>query len=122
MTAPKPDWTVIIYIAAPDENLKGPAFQLLFGQLPKIGSSEQVHVVVQLDSVGSPTRRFFVNVKGQEPVLIPDLSISGNVNMGSVAAFIDLVNFVKKNHEANHYLVVLNGHGHGVEDFPGNES
>lgn len=121
MSVPSLDWTVAIYIGAPDPSLQAPAFKLLFDELPKVGSSDRVHVVLQMDTTGSPARRVFVNVAGQLPPLVSD-PIDPDQNTGSVDAFVDFIKFVKANHEAKHYLVVLNGHGHGVEDFPGDEN
>jgi hypothetical protein len=115
------DWTVMLYIAAPDNNLLAANLALL-DQLGKIGSSDRVHVVVQIDTSALGARRFFVNVKGQAPPLVQDITLSSSQNTGSVEAFTDFVKFVKTNHEAKHYLVVLNGHGQGVRDFPGDES
>jgi len=111
----------MVYIAAPDDNLLAPNLTLL-DQLGRIGSSDRVHVVVQLDTSLMGARRFFVNIAGQTPTLVQDITLSPSQNTGSVAAFIDFVNFVKANHSAKHYLAVLNGHGHGVQDFPGDES
>jgi len=115
------DWTVMVYIAAPDDNLLVPNLTLL-DQLGKIGSSDRVHVVLQIDMSALGAKRFFVNIGGQSPTLVQDLTLPPRQNTGSIEAFIDFVNFVKANHEAKHYLAVLNGHGHGVQDFPGDES
>jgi hypothetical protein len=115
------DWAVMVYIAAPDDNLLA-ANLILLDQLAKIGSSDRVHVVLQIDTSISGARRFFVNLNGHSPTLVQDLTLPPIQNTGSVEAFLDFVKFVKANHEAKHYLVVLNGHGHGVQDFPGDES
>jgi hypothetical protein len=111
----------MVYIAAPDDNLLAPNLTLI-DQLGKIGSSDRVHVVVQIDTSILGAKRFFVNIGGQSPTLVQDLTLPTVQNTGSIEAFIDFVNFVKANHSAKHYLVVLNGHGHGVQDFPGDES
>jgi hypothetical protein len=115
------DWTVMVYIAAPDDNLLVPNLTLI-DQLGKIGSSDRVHVVVQIDTSKVGAERFFVNIAGKSPVLVQDKTLPTKQNTGSIEAFIGFVNFVKANHEAKHYLAVLNGHGHGVMDFPGDES
>jgi len=109
----------MIYIAAPDNSLIQPALSLP-DELQRIGSSDRVHLLLQIDTSALPASRFFVNVAGALPRLVSD-PIPAIQNTGSVEAFIDFVSFAKKNHEAKHYVVVLNGHALGVEDFPGNE-
>lgn len=115
------DWTVMVYIAAPDDNLVAANLTLL-DQLGKIGSSDRVHIVLQIDTSAFGARRFFINVKGQSQILVQDITLPPLQNTGSVDAFLNFVSFVKENHEAKHYLAVLNGHGNGVQDFPGDES
>ncbi len=120
MSTPTLDWTVMIYVAAPDRSLFTPAI-LLPDKLQEIGSSDRVHVVLQIDTFALPARRFFVNVAGQLPRLVP-ANIAPVQNTGSVKTFVDFVSWVKENHPAKHYLVIFNGHAVGVQDFPGDES
>jgi hypothetical protein len=120
MSTPTLDWTVMIYVAAPDRSLFTPAI-LLPDKLQAIGSSDRVHVVLQIDTFALPASRFFVNVAGQLPRLVP-ANIAPVQNTGSVKTFVDFVSWVKENHPAKHYLVIFNGHAQGVQDFPGDES
>ena len=120
MPTPTLDWTVMIYVAAPDSSLLKPAL-LLPDALQKIGSSDKVHVVLQIDTSPLDATRYFVNVAGEMPRLVQQL-IPKVQNTGSVKDFLDFVTWVRENHQARRYLVIFNGHGQGVQDFPGDES
>ncbi len=119
MATPNLEWTVMIYFAAPDQALTDVAFGHL-DNLQKLGSSDRVHVVGQLDTFTTPTAsRFFVKVGGG----LDQIDLPVNPNTGAVDDLVDFVKWVKDSgHEAKRYLLVLNGHGNGAEDFPGDES
>src|SRR6059058_4754031 len=108
MTTPNLDWTVMIYFAAPDQGLTDIAFGHIHA-LQKLGSTDRVHVVAQLDTFITPTAsRFFMKVGGG----LDQFDIPVNPNTGSVDDLVDFVKWVKEGgHEAQRYLLIMNGHG-----------
>src|SRR5260370_38313815 len=115
MTTPNLEWTVMIYFAA--DNDLTPFALTNFDQIQQIGSSQQVHILVQIDtSFPGFRKRLFVPIGGGEGTPL-DLE---QINTGSVAAFVDFVRWgINQGHKAKRYLIVLWGHGLGVVDFPG---
>ena len=80
MISPNLEWTVMIYFAAPDAALTDIAFAHI-DNLQKLGSTDQVHVVAQLDTFITPTAsRFFMKVGGG----LDQIDIPVNPNTGSV--------------------------------------
>jgi Clostripain family len=117
MTTPNLEWTVMIYMAA--DNDLAPFAIKNFDQIQQTGSTDKVHVLVQIDSpIPGLRMRTFIPIGGGQgtPVDIPD------INTGSVADFVNFVRWVDDGHRAKRYLIVLWGHGQGVSDFPGDEA
>ncbi len=118
MIAPLPEWTVMIYFAAPDGNLTVAAFNNL-ETINRVGSTDQVHILAQFDNSLTGTNRFVIPVGGGlgDPIPLDE------PNTGSVTDFVDFIKWgINGGHRAKRYLIVLWGHGNGVEDFPGDES
>ena len=113
---PKPSiasWTFMVYMDA-DNNLDAWAYESL-ALMEKIGSTEQVNVVVLWDGYYQPAYLYKV-VSGNHE-LIGSFPLNGKeVNMGDSRTLRTFVDFVAKNFRAQHYLLVLWNHG---DDFVG---
>jgi hypothetical protein len=113
---PKPSissWTFMVYMDA-DNNLDAWAYESL-ALMEKIGSTEQVNVVVLWDGYYQPAYLYKV-VSGNHE-LIGSFPLNGKeVDMGDSRTLRTFVDFVAKNFRAQHYLLVLWNHG---DDFVG---
>lgn len=129
-------WTVLVYQAG-DNDLED-ALIKDFNEMERIGSDDNLNIVVQLDrsprydtSNGdwSTTRRYYVTRDPQESFppdfttppnntirsqLIADL---GKVNMGDGNVLRDFLLWGIQNFPAQRYLVILSDHGAGVRPF-----
>ena len=116
-TGEKKDWTVMVYMAGND--LEKFALQD-FRQMAKIGSDQNVNIVVQLDrtagysgAMGNWTGTKRGLVKAGD---LPDRKWGKNIgeaNMGNADTLKDFVNWGMNQYQADNYAVVLWGHGDG---------
>ncbi len=111
------EWTVMVYMAG--NNLESYAIQD-FLELAAAGSDSKVNIVVQLDRTAgydssygnwTDTRRGLVQ-RGGTPNANWGTSI-GEVNMGSPNTLKSFVNWGTSTYKANHYALVMWGHGSG---------
>lgn len=106
-------WTVMVYMDA-DNNLDPWAY-VSMELLKRVGSTENVNVVVLWDGYSQPAYMYYVE-KGNIN-LIGEFELNGiEVNMGDWTTLKTFVNFVVKNFPAEHYLLVMWNHG---DDFTG---
>lgn len=113
-------WTVMVFLNAKN-NLEPFAFPN-FAQMASVGSTDEVHVLVQFgrpkkhyttESGGwSRTLRFRVE-RGMKPTVANALEDLGDVNMGAPQALVDFVRWSKANYPADRYMLVLWDHGQG---------
>ena len=119
------EWTILVYSAA-DNNLE--AYQVAdVDDMEKIGSTDNVDVVVQLDRgvkaegktdmdkrAWTGARRYHLQKDAEEGKLnSPVLGELGQVNMADPDVLTDFVEWGVKNYPAKNYLVVISDHGHG---------
>jgi hypothetical protein len=116
-------WLVMLYQDADDEILERDMF-IDLNEAEIIGSSDQLHIVAQLDRFASgsfdgdgnwsTTKRFYVTQDNDldhlGSVEIADL---GEVNMGSPEALIDFGTWAIQNYPADKYVLILSNHGAG---------
>jgi hypothetical protein len=103
------EWTLLVFMNG-DNNLD--SFGLKdFKEMEKIGSGDQLNIVVQYDqSHGKPAKRYLVHRKRSE--VLEDL---GEVDMGDIRVFTDFVKWGIEHYRAKHYAVVFWNHGTGWE-------
>jgi hypothetical protein len=107
-------WTVMVYLAGDNDLDKYGRADLR--EMKKVGSTEDVNIVVQFDSAGHhhETRRYFIKRAG---TLRDDLVISlGQTNTGDPQVLEDFVMWVFENYSAKKYLLVVWNHGNGWND------
>lgn len=115
-------WTVMVYQDADDQVLEQDILTD-FNEMELVGSSDQVHIVAQLDRFRgaysgdgnwTSARRYYVtrdsdlaNISSQ---LVADL---GEVNMADPATLVDFVTWSMSTFPADHYALILSDHGMG---------
>ncbi|MDQ3009118.1 MAG: clostripain-related cysteine peptidase [Acidobacteriota bacterium] len=107
------NWTVMVYFAA-DNDLDDVAFENL-RQMKQAGSNSKFNILAQLDTRGiGQTIRF--RIRDQRTTLDEDtLSVRDEINTGLGS---ELTNFVKwgmKQCPAEHYMLIIWGHGNGLQ-------
>lgn len=115
------EWTILVYMAA-DNNLELSALRDL-NEMEAAGSSERVHVVVQVDRALGETeadgdwtggRRYQIRGDADENVIASELLEElGEINMGDPQTLADFVAWGVQTYPANHTALVLWDHGAG---------
>ena len=113
VTSP-PDWTVMVYMDG-DNDLEYATWDDL-GEMESIGSTDEVKVVVQLDSYNDEgTYRYYVTGVEQGttyPYYSDDIvETLPEQNMADPDVLADFINWTITNYPAKHYLLVLWNHG-----------
>jgi hypothetical protein len=112
---PVAKWTVMVYFAA-DNDLEEEAIADL-KEMKKVGSTDEVNIVAQLDSRGrGKTFRFLI---GDDQTTL-DEDVVGElpeINTGDPRELTDFIVWGAKTYGAENYMLVLWGHGRGWEDL-----
>jgi hypothetical protein len=112
-------WTVMVYLDG-DNNLYDLAWSDL-GEMESVGSTDEVNIVVQLDSYSNPgTYRYYVTGAEQGstfPYYSADIvQTLPEQNMADPNVLANFINWATTNYPAEHYLLVLWNHGGGWRD------
>ena len=112
-------WTVMVYLDG-DNNLQDLAW-LDLGEMESVGSTDEVNIVVQLDSYSNPgTYRYYVTGVEQGstfPYYSADIvQTLPEQNMADPNVLANFINWATTNYPAEHYLLVLWNHGGGWRD------
>lgn len=112
----KSDWTFIVYLAA-DNDLDYFAYHNIKA-MSKVGSNENISIVVQLDRYGAHqyTKRLYVTKEVVYQVNVDDSSSQQKLNFGSPQTLIDCCQWAITQYPAHHYALVLWNHGTGILD------
>jgi len=108
----KKDWTFLVY-AAGDNDLSD--FTTLdIQEMEKVGSNDNVNIVVYLDQEGARanTKYLFVEKGYSNQVRI----FNKKLDSGHPDTLIDFFDWSMKNYPANHYALVFWNHGSGILD------
>ena len=110
MTMPRAKWTFMLYMAG-DNNLSS-AGDADLAELRQVGSTPEVHVVVEFDNAGSQgTRRFHIQQGGKAERVVT----LGETDSGQPQTLIDFVVWATTEYPAERYALVLWNHGCGWE-------
>jgi len=117
---PVAKWTVMVYFAA-DNDLEEKALADL-KEMKKVGSTDKVNIVAQLDSRGrGNTFRF--RLRDEQTTLDEDVDVDPllgplpEINTGDPRELTDFIVWGAKKYQAENYMLVLWGHGRGWEDL-----
>ncbi len=115
------DWTVMVYLDG-DNNLEPDAL-IDFMEMAEVGSSDQMHILVQLDRIASPERwddadygdwtgvkRFRVE-RGMQPTDANQIADLGELNMGDPETLADFLEWGITTYPARRYALVIWDHG-----------
>src|SRR5215510_7905000 len=107
-------WTVMVYLAG-DNNLDAASLADL-AEMKKVGSTDEVDVVAELDRQGAGigTKRYHLQ-KGT-PLAKDAVEDLGETDTGDPAVLKSFLMWGIKNYPAEKYLVVLWNHGAGWDD------
>lgn len=115
----KAKWTVMFYMDA-DNNLE-PASLFTMSELEKVGSSEDVNIIVQWDrsrANSTPSERGewdgskrFLVLEGENRS--QELEYLGEVDMGNMESLTEFINWTREKYPAENYAVVMWDHGSG---------
>ncbi|MBK9294232.1 MAG: hypothetical protein IPM57_07275 [Oligoflexia bacterium] len=113
---PVKEWTVLVYMNS-DNNLWRFG-QLNMWQAEKIGSSDQVNVIVEQDPepAGMPTTRYYVTRNPNPQMGRPTskvLQTLGETNLGDWKHLAEFITWGVKNFPAKHYALIVWNHGSG---------
>lgn len=109
-------WAVMVYFAA-DNNLDNFATVNL-DQMKQFGSSDEVDILAQIDLPNKrPAKRYHFSrdTPGVEDDVVERLP--ANINTGDPAEFVAFLKWGFARSRAEHYLVVIWGHGKGWDDL-----
>src|SRR5262245_34856622 len=102
------DWTIMVWMAG-DHDLEDYALGDV-RELKKVGSSDAIDVVVQVDRLKDDhTRRY--HLRRDTPLAEDQVAELGETNTGDPAVAADFFTWGITNYPARHYLTVLWNHG-----------
>jgi hypothetical protein len=115
-------WLIMLYQDADDKILEQGIF-LDLNEAERVGSSENMHIVAQLDRFNggfqgdgnwTSSRRFYLtqddDLNRINSEVVQDL---GEVNMGEADTLVDFVTWAVENYPANHFVLIMSDHGMG---------
>lgn len=105
------EWTWLVYMAG-DNNLEGAGREDL-GEMQSIGSTDQVHILVQFDTEQDKTTRYRV-----EKDRLATLEQMPGINCGDPKELSKFLQWGRETFPARHYLVDVWNHGGGWENLP----
>jgi len=106
----KAKWTFMVYMAG-DNNLSS-AGETDIGELAKIGSSEDVNIIVEFDRIGTSkhSKRYFIQKDD-----IQEIEDLGETDCGDPNTALDFIRWTADSYPADRYGLVLWNHGGGWE-------
>ncbi len=132
-TAPSPDvpaaeWLVMFYFDA-DDNILERDILLDLNEAERVGSSEQVHIVAQVDRYAgafagmgdwTSTKRFYLTPDDDlNEINSLELADLGELNMADGETLIDFITWAVNNYPARKHVLIMSDHGSG---WPGGYS
>jgi hypothetical protein len=105
----KAKWTFMVYLAG-DNNLSS-AGEKDIGEMRKVGSSDDVNIVVEFDRIGDAheTRRYHIQQDGVNE----HVESLGETDSGDPDVLLNFLEWAAQNYEADRYALVLWNHGSG---------
>ncbi|MGA9995289.1 MAG: clostripain-related cysteine peptidase [Pyrinomonadaceae bacterium] len=117
-------WTVMVYMVGDDELADNCIDDIKEMKQRDVGPEEEVTVVVQFDRGGRNglTKRYIINRNGLrdfDGILSEDVDPDQeeeDKDMGDTQVLEDFITWAADNYPADHFMLVLWGHGSGVDD------
>jgi len=108
------EWTVMVYLAG--DNSLSSAAPADLAEMKQVGSSEQLHVLAQVDRAGSKSSTTRYRLRKGTTLAADALEKLGETDDGDPAVLVDFLQWGVKNYPAAHHLVVIWNHGAGWDD------
>lgn len=103
-------WTILVYLAG-DNDLDADGAKDIT-EMAKVGSNNDVNIIVQFDRAGEAgTQRFYITEGGGYPK--DSIENLGETNTGDPKVLLDFLKWGIKKYPAKHYMAVLWNHGSG---------
>ncbi len=111
-------WTVMVYMAGDDANPNGIEYAVRqdLMELKAAGSTAQVHLLAQSDECRERNNYRYRLRRGTALEADRIAVFAGDLNTGRVKTLVDFVAWAKRSFPAQHYALVLWGHGSGHDD------
>ena len=109
---PQKEWTFLVYLNG-DNNLNSYGDKDV-AEMMKVGSTDQVNIVVLRDFGKKQTSKLLYVNKGSTTTAV---DYKKNVDTGDYRTLIDFFKYSSKNYPAKHYAVVIWDHGNGWMDL-----
>ncbi|MCD4782640.1 MAG: hypothetical protein K8T10_02295 [Candidatus Eremiobacteraeota bacterium] len=117
--APQKKWTIMHYSAA-DNNLTS-YLETDVNEMEKVGSTQNMNIVVQLDKGKDDCKRYYLKPDGNmDEITSPIIKDLGSTNMADPKVMGNFIGETMKKYPAEHYALIISDHGYGwkgaVED------
>lgn len=111
--AAQKDWTLLLFLNGHNDLDSNTTVNI--NQMEKVGSNDQVNIVVQWASAAHPTTRRVYVQKDTDPsaVTSPIVQDLPRVDMGDYKALLEFYQWGIKNYPAKHYYLAVGDHGSG---------
>ena len=111
---PNPDWTVMVFMGAdspPEDRPLHEEAEADLQEMEKFGSTNQVHIVVQLHRARENPARYVIG-PGKPGKRQPQPVPPGDTNTGDPKVLGRFIRWAHEKHTAEHYMLVLWGHAY----------
>jgi len=111
-------WTVMVYIGGDQEDIEKSAWDSL-DKMESVGSTDEVNIVVQLDPYTSCIGTYRYHITGVEKSFDPPYYPAdieeplSEQDMTDPNVLTEFIRWAQENYPAEHYLLILSGHGDG---------
>jgi hypothetical protein len=110
-------WTIMVYSNA-DNNLDADLVNDVL-EMERAGASKDVNVVVEMDRLEKPARRYCVTER--DAAAAPDdwgfscrkLDELGEIDMGDLKELVKFVKWAREGYPADKYMLIIQNHGYG---------
>ncbi len=126
--SPVAEWLVMLYMDA-DDNLLERDILMDLNEAEKVGSTDQVHIVAQLDRYDGAydgmgdwisTKRFYVRQDDDfNAINSEEVADLGELNMAAGQTLVDFIVWAAQNYPARKHVLIMSDHGSG---WPGGYS
>ena len=106
------EWTIMIYLNG-DNNLDSFGYKDI-NEMERIGSSDQVNIIVLQDRENSTARKLFITKDNDDNEITSKvIEESGNIDMGDAKTLVNFVVWCAKKYPAKNYMLDIWNHGSG---------
>ncbi len=106
------EWTIMVYLNG-DNNLDSFGYKDI-NEMERIGSSDQVNIIVLQDRENSTARKLFITKDNDDNKVTSEvIEESGDIDMGNAKNLVNFVAWCVKKYPAKNYMLDIWNHGSG---------